>query len=180
MYIMKKIITLFTLIIFIICQTASVSAYELPRWQFFPVKTYVAEHPKKPIVMRAFKEWENSTNIAKFFYVDTDRKIPKIIVTFEDDNSFTPDSGHAAAVGVTYSFTPRGFYATAKVKIFLHYPGTNIPLPDDQIYAIALHEIGHALGLKHSTDYNTIMYYSVNNSRHLTKKDLDQFFRIYK
>ena len=177
---MRKFISLLILVIWMMCQMSQAVAYQLPRWQFYPVKTYVEEHPKKPIVMRAFKEWETQTNTAKFFYVDTDRKIPKIIVRFQDNNSYGSDSNLSHAVGVTHSFTPRGFYATANVVIFMYNPITNERLSDDKIYAIALHEIGHALGLKHSENPKDIMYYSLNSTRHLTENDLKQFFKIYK
>ena len=175
---MKKIFVFLLLIIAVMCfQAQPVNSYQLPRWQFFPIKVYIEEHPKKQIVRNAFDEWEARTHMAKFFYVDSDRKIPKIIVRFAENSSGTD---HSNAVGVTYSFTPYGFYATANVVMYTNHPGTNIPLTDKEIHSVALHEIGHALGLKHVPDKNDIMYFQMNRTEHLTPNDLNQFFSIYK
>ena len=120
---MKK---LFLLLILLFVFVSPIFAYELPRWQFFPVKVYVQDNPRAYLVKEAFSEWEARTNIAKFFYVETEKKIPKIIVKFAENNEFGIGNEHGKAVGVTHSFTPRGFYATAQIVIYENYPGTNI------------------------------------------------------
>ncbi len=174
---MKKIITL---LLFLLMLASPVFAYELPRWQFFPVKVYVQDNPRAYLVKEAFSEWEARTNIAKFFYVETEKKIPKIIVTFQNNNDFDEASGRANAVGVTHSYTPRGFYATARIKIFENYPRTNVRMSDAEFYATALHEIGHALGLQHSPSSSDIMYSQITDTKHLSKRDVERFMSIYK
>jgi len=154
-------------------------AYENPRWGTFPLSVYIEPHAKKPLVEKAFATWQNSSGIAKFRYVSSERQYPNITVKFTDKNPYKTGEEFERAIGLTHSYTPLRFYATAKVVIYLTHPGTDKPLSDDMIYETALHEIGHAMGLAHSNAKEDIMYPVSNGQTELSTNDLTRFKKIY-
>ena len=174
---MKK----FLLFIILFCFTGMAAlSYQFPRWKFFPLKVYIEPHNKALIVKNAFENWTTSTNnMTKFMYVNTTAKHPNIIVKFSEVNN-NPNEGFENAIGVTHSFTPYGFFATANVTIYLTHPGGKTYLNDDELYAVSLHEIGHALGLKHSNLPEDIMFPVMHGQRSLTANDIKRMYLIYK
>ncbi len=174
---MKRVFIIFSLLII----TAVTSyAYEFPYWQYFPLSVYIEANPKKPIVQKAFNTWQSATGFTKFRFVDTEKKIPHIIVKFSDNNPNTSGSQFENAVGLAHSYTPTGYYAKAVITIWLTYPGTDKFMTDTQIYSIALHEIGHALGLiGHSPYKNDIMYFQEHGQTTLSDNDIARLKKKY-
>lgn len=57
---------------------------------------------------------------------------------------------------------------------------SDCPLDKIDLYNLALHEIGHALGLRHNEDMNSIMYPSyLGPQRHLHEKDVQSIRELY-
>lgn len=173
---MKKILII--LLLYIITAAQSM-AYQLPRWSYFPLNVYIESNSKKPIIEKAFASWQASSKIAKFRFVTSEKFYPNIVVRFAENNPHTSGSTFENAVGLAHSYTPLGYYAKATITMYLTYPGSQIPLSDNQIYSIALHEIGHAMGLGHSPLKNDIMYPVEHGQTSLSKNDIQRFEIIY-
>ena len=174
---MKKI--LFLLFSIIILSAGSVFAYINPRWGYFPLNVYIEPHSKKALVEKAFSTWQSESGIAKFRYVTSEKYYPNIVVKFADKNPNQKGSNFENAVGLAYSYTPLGFYAKATITIYLTSPGGGTPLSDNQIYGIALHEIGHAMGLGHSPINTDIMSPIEHGQTSLSQNDIERFKLIY-
>ncbi len=175
---MKKLILV--VIFFIINAAVPVKAYEFPYWQYFPLSVYIEPHEKKPIVQKAFGAWQSATGFTKFRFVDSEKKIPHIIVKFSENNPNTAGSQFENAVGLAHSYTPTGYYAKAVITIWLTYPGSDKYMTDKQIYSISLHEIGHALGLTwHSPDRNDIMYFQEHGQTSISANDIARLKKKY-
>ena len=174
---MKKI--LFLLFSIIILSAGSVFAYINPRWGYFPLNVYIEPHSKKALVEKAFSTWQSESGIAKFRYVTSEKYYPNIVVKFADKNPYQKGSNFENAVGLAYSYTPLGFYAKATITIYLTSPGGGTPLSDNQIYGIALHEIGHAMGLGHSPINTDIMFPIEHGQTSLSQNDIERFKLIY-
>lgn len=154
-------------------------AYQLPRWSYFPLNVYIEPHPKKAIVERAFSTWQQSTKLAKFRFVTSEKYYPNIVVKFAANNPNTRGTQFENAVGMAYSYTPLGYYAKATITMYLTYPDSKTPLSDTQLYSIAVHEIGHAMGISHSPYENDIMYPVEHGQTSLSANDIARFKAIY-
>lgn len=190
---MKHLLLLLSILFFTSLQSV---AYEFPRWQFFPVSTAIQEHEKAPIIQRAFSEWETRTGKAKFQYVNPVKRRPSLMVKILDAPSPNAENGSISSETIgEASMTPyvqgygqvstnrtfqSDFYSRITIVIYLKYPNSNVRMNDDEIYAAALHQIGHALGLKHSSNHMDIMFGRITNVTHLSVNDIKAFNAVYK
>lgn len=167
-----------TVLLIIFCTASSAFAYKTPRWQFFPVAIAVQDHPKAGLVKQAFSEWETKTGMVKFDYVNPAKRRPCIDVSFAEKRTDSTVVGYAR----TNRIFQAGFYSKVSIVIYLSHPKTGEKLSDEQLYKIALHEMGHTLGLSHSKSTGDIMYpnLSMIATSHLSSGDLRQFDYIYK
>jgi hypothetical protein len=115
----------------------------LPDWQ-----------PNYPVAAeRAFDEWKQAGFPLRFDVV-TDRPSSDIQIRWTE--KFPPSDG--TRIGVTnMSRDQNGWLVSAEITIATHDRDGH-PLAPELVAGVARHEVGHALGLGHSTDTLDVMF----------------------
>lgn len=100
-------------------------------------------------VVAAFRSWERLDIPVRFRFVD-DSAAADVHVRWTDRFA-EPISGRTV-----WSRDDHWWMTDANITLALHHRD-GAPLDDDQIRAITLHEVGHLLGLDHTTDGSNVM-----------------------
>jgi hypothetical protein len=143
----------------------SIAGY-LPNWQPENVQ----------LVKSAFAEWQHALHNRLIFMFVKDPNRADMIVQWWD--IVQPDAERGAC-GLNRVMTWGKYIAQNDIYIALRH-ATGLPFRPEQIYATALHEIGHSLGIReHSDNPADIMAPAVSATIHLTQRDINTANMIY-
>ena len=183
---MRKLLLLIFFVIFLTFNM--VFAYEYPRWVAQPIYVYIPNYMNYSSLMRqAFRSWEKaSDSLVRFEFVNSSSNA-NIEVQFVD---YVTNCNSGSAVGCAHTFTRGKNYYKSLITIGTKQKqttvdGYNVIQKDvnrkkENIYGVMLHEIGHAIGLSHSEDSNSVMYsYDLPTLQYLTKEDLRLLYKKY-
>ena len=145
------------------------------------IAVYIPQgNDKTSMMKKAFEEWQKKTQNRFIFRFVNSEYDADINVVFVEKN-LEQFCGNKEAMGCSlpsfYKNMPRETIYITKRR------PKGLLLSNTQIYAIMRHEIGHAIGLKHSNDFNEIMYPITNLGiairQDIRKNDLKQLYRVY-
>lgn len=174
---MKK----FFIIMVFICLGLS-SAHSVTIWDnpkniavFIP-----AGDDKTNLMKKAFEEWQQKTHNRFIFRFVSSEQDSDINVIFIEKN-LESYCGNINAMGCSvqhfYNDSPKETIYIAKRR------PKGLLLSNTQVFAIMRHEIGHAIGLEHTKNYNDIMFPMTNLNiairQDIRSGDLQQLYKIY-
>lgn len=158
-----------------------------PLWGSLDRSKFVGE------LKRAFDAWSEVTNLnfgMAFDYVDADIKIAFgrrrhgecAKYGFDFDGPITGYGHYVTGTELAHAYPPQSV-----LKGILHFDGDESWTTDkgscrscQDFYPVALHEIGHILGLNHIANEQSIMHYSDKDSNtHLTIDDIRGIQSLY-
>jgi tetratricopeptide (TPR) repeat protein len=161
------------------------------RWAKVPIKVYVHDARGVPgykpawgaILQQSFRDWESASNGAiKFEFVDEPPQdgLDVMWVAVAGANAGLQQEAEAGEA-VMYTLNDDLHHGT--IKILTKSFSSVLPLTDNRIRFICLHEIGHALGLSGHTDNpEDVMFLSTSfrdEWRDLTGRDARTIQRLY-
>ena len=182
---MKKIL----LCLFLLLTTSVCFAYESPRWVSQPINVYIPPNygAFSKWMKQSFIDWQNtSKGLVRFEFVNHYSNA-NIKVEFVD---YVTNCNSPEAVGCAHTWTRGLNYCDALITIgtkqsvvinkngrpYKHETYRN----PHNIYGAMLHEVGHALGLDHSEDPNSIMFsYDLPTLQYLTQEDMRLLYKKY-
>ena len=151
---------------------AAMSVNASPRWEKKSYNVYIKDNPKTYVMKKAFNRWQSITNKDfTFTYVTTPENA-------DITSDFVTDLP-GMAVGVCHTNYKGDKIVKADIELAEKNKYKSI-LTDDEYFRIMLHEIGHALGLPHSTSLNSIMRTNTMEITNISiedKKDLEELYR---
>ena len=140
--------------------------------------THLPDTVCEQAIVNAFNTWQTNSTLTftRVYSSDADIKIKWATGNHGDESPF--DGPYGVLAHAFYPFPSGGYYAGQ-----LHFDddenwsvnGTGI-----DIESIALHEIGHLLGISHSTVSTAVMYpYYSNIKRELDSDDVEAIWNLY-
>ncbi|MFS7970682.1 putative envelysin [Helianthus anomalus] len=131
-----------------------------------------------PPVIRAFNTWTSSSNYFTFSMVD-DVASADLKISFESPNHGDGYAFEGATLAHAFAPTDGRFHYNAALSWSVG-PG---PVQNaNDLESVALHEIGHLLGLDHSQDPNAVMWSSIQTGtikQDLRSDDIQGFKVLY-
>jgi tetratricopeptide (TPR) repeat protein len=154
-----------------------------------PLRVYIQEDANlrgyhsefAQIVRESFQDWSKGTNGKINFVFTSESSIAQIKVSWTDNLN---DFGDNKELGVTHLSYSDGSIESADIKLFtlVGYCKDNSAELYPQAKCVALHEIGHALGLQHSSESFDTMFPMVPPKGlefALTRRDLNTVTALY-
>ena len=151
------------------------------------LKVYIPQKDMLSTTMKhAFMDWQKHTGgNFTFEFVGTKSTANMEVIFIESGmGTICRNDKALGCCSFVSAKTVHGNKRILGVKIYISvYDMNGKPMTKNQVYTIMLHEIGHALGLKHSKDKKSLMYEGTNSEmaevQEIQPEDVKTLYELY-
>ena len=139
----------------------------------------ISQTAQKTEIVRAMKEWERVAGVRFTPGTDADgnKTVNILFATGEHNDGYAFD-GRSGVLAHTFYPAPPNTEPAAGDMHFDDDENWQVGA-DTDLYSVALHELGHALGLGHSDKPGAVMYPYYRRATSLTSEDTEAILQIY-
>ncbi|KZV35370.1 Metalloendoprotein 1 precursor [Dorcoceras hygrometricum] len=166
-------------------QTHFKSLYTLfpgtPRWDKIRLTYHMDERvteSHKAGIVQALRAWEYVTHFRFYYMSEIGDTEPDIKISFKRGDHGCDNPFSETSIGIAHSFPP----PDGRVHFNAHKAwATDGTLYAFDVFTTALHELGHVLGLDHSTNTESIMFPTIvkGQRKYLHSDDIDGINALY-
>lgn len=152
---------------------------QIQKWNKKYITVYIDNNPTYIDAVRdAFSSYNDRLSGFIKFGIVNEKSRADIFVHFTPIIELSDPAAQQKIAGLTSTTTSGNDIESVKIQLLTNMNGQ--PVTKEQMYHVALHEIGHALGINgHSQDPNDIMYYSTTNAMTLSNRDVATIKLLY-
>ncbi len=147
-----------------------------------PLKVFIASgasvqgwnNGMRQVVLYAMQSWQSASKGKVTFTTTQNENNADIIVRWQ--RNFADN-----ILGVSPFQTAGDTIIRSDISLAVFYPNSSTPIPLEELKGIAVHEMGHAIGIKgHSPDPNDIMFYAkARKSSAPSQRDINTIGMLY-
>ena len=134
---------------------------KLVRWQKNKILVYVSKSPYQSSIYRAFNYYNSVfENYFKFYSANSPQKADIIVDVVDSFSSNTSNDSLYMAGLTNNTITGQDRNLTkSHIQLLSTTPNSNKPLSEKEMFKVALHEIGHSIGIiGHSPNSKDVLY----------------------
>lgn len=156
------------------------------KWNTTNLKVFIATDNSiyKQAYERAIEIW-NDTGIIKFTYTKNEDEANIILSNRDEGTGYTPNQEEGKVIGLTTTNTDSDNYIVKANVDFIdntiYNNNRELKYGIESLIDVALHEIGHSIGLGHSDNMNSIMYKQASSEplNYIDKETYDKAKALY-
>ncbi|MBQ3311513.1 tetratricopeptide repeat protein [bacterium] len=154
----------------------------LVKWNKKKIKVNVAPSIYNNVIRSALRTYNNAFN-GYFEFVPSKRNFADITIDIVDSLESLSSQSEIYMAGLTNNIFEGSdkHLSSSSIKLLSVKPNSKLKVTEDEMYAVIMHELGHALGIVgHSQDESDVMFaFTSKNTGHLSQRDITTIKMMY-